>query len=56
MFKILEPGIHWFHNWESEIQLVELPTTLRSVQIMGQKVLTSDQISLRFSGTILYSW
>jgi hypothetical protein len=54
LFKILEPGIHWYYDWDSEMFLVELPTSLRSVQVTGQEVMTKDQISLRFTGTILY--
>ena len=50
----LEPGVYEYFNLRSKLHLVEIPQTIRLIQVVNQEVLTHDNIALRFSFMVRY--
>ncbi len=52
--KTLPPGYYEFWDLQNRLELFCLPTTVKSIRVTNQEVLTKDNVALRFSFNILY--
>jgi regulator of protease activity HflC (stomatin/prohibitin superfamily) len=50
----LEPGIYYFWDFRSELEVIRMPRAKRTLEVRSQEVLTQDNIALRFSYCVEY--
>ncbi|BFM38181.1 slipin family protein [Synechocystis sp. LKSZ1] len=50
----LEPGVYYFWDFWSELEVIRMPRAERTLEVSGQEVLTKDNIALRFSYGVRY--
>lgn len=50
----LEPGVYYFWDFRSELEVIRMPRAERTLEVSGQEVLTKDNIALRFSYGVRY--